>query len=330
MTATRILITGATGFIGRHLIPRLEHEDRHLTLAVRNGGACPRAWRESERISIVETGNIEAAPSLEAAFSHVSCVVHLAGLTNARDAAGRDTTNPFHDANVAATRALVHAALKHGVETFVHLSSVFAVADNSEQKIIDHATAAEPATAYGKSKRQAEECVTQLAGKGIFAVSLRPPLVVGPDAKGNWAALQRLAASGLPLPFGSIRNRRSLLSVESAVDAIAHLCARQWPPTYSGAYCITDAEPLSTADMVTELRKGMGLPPRLFPCPPSALYAAAFLINERRRASSLLGNCEVDDTRFRRTFEYRQIQDLKEAIRRSGAGALKQVSRQGR
>ena len=313
----RILITGATGFIGRHLGPRLEQDGHPLTLAVRTIETCPHLWRGNPDLRIVETGDLAQAAHLDAAFSGVSCVVHLAGLANAGDT-GEGADERFRAANVSATRNLADTAIRHRIGTLVHLSSIFAVTGNVSAEIIDDTTDGTPSSAYGRSKREAERCLTRLPDHGIAAVSLRLPLVIGPQAKGNWAALEKLAATGLPLPFGSIRNRRSLISVTFAVDVIAHLCARAWLPTVSGAYAIADPGALSTADIVSELRRGMNSAPRMIGCPPGLLAGMAALVGQSRRMASLLGNCEIDDTRFRRTFAYDRTQDLKETIRRCG------------
>lgn len=314
MAANRILVTGATGFIGGHLVPRLRRDGHELTLAVRSASSCPRAWLDDDGIRIVETGDIETAPNLHAAFSEVTHVAHLAGMAQAT--AGQDQEKALRNANVVATKKLADAAVQHGIETFVHLSSLFAVTDGVSEDVLDDAEVKMPSSAYGRSKRQSEEYVWQLPGKGIFSISLRLPLVIGPDAKGNWAALQKLAATGVPLPFGSIRNRRSIISVVSAADVIAHLLTRRWPATSSGAYFVADGA-VSTAEMVAELRRGMGLSPRLIPMPPTLLSTAAALLKQQRRVSSLLESCEVDDARFRHTFGYRAPSDVKDAIRRS-------------
>jgi len=314
----RILITGATGFIGRHVVPRLEQDGCLLTLAVRTAETCPPLWRRNSCVRIVETGDLAQPAHLDAAFSDVSCVVHLAGLTNAGKA-GEGAEKRFRAGNVSATRNLVDAAIRHRIATFVHLSSIFAVTDNVADRIIDDTTESTPSSAYGRSKREAEQCLTRLPDHGIAAISLRLPLVIGPQAKGNWAALEKLAATGLPLPFGSITNRRSLISVASAADVVAHLCARPWPSAASGAYALADPGPLSTADMMTGLRRGMDRTPRMIRCPPWLLAAMAALVGQSRRMASLLGSCEIDDTRFRRTFAYDRTEDLKETIRQCGA-----------
>jgi lipopolysaccharide/colanic/teichoic acid biosynthesis glycosyltransferase/nucleoside-diphosphate-sugar epimerase len=312
MAASRILVTGATGFIGGHLVARLRRDGHDLTLAVRNREACPPAWLDDDGIRIVETGAIETAKNLAAAFADNTAVVHLAGI--AQSTAGEDQEAVLRGANVVATKRLVDAAVEHGIKKFVHLSSLFAVTDGVSDDVLDDATKKEPSSAYGRSKRQSEQHIGELPAKGVFAVSLRLPLVIGPDAKGNWAALQKLAATGVPLPFGSIRNRRSIISVDSAVDVIAHLLTHPWPVAASGTYFIADGA-ASTADMVTELRRGMGRTPRLVPIPAVLLSTAATLLGQQRRVSSLLGNCEVDDRRFRRTFGYRRPFDVRQAIR---------------
>jgi len=314
MSAERILITGATGFVGRHLVPYLRREGHALTLAVRNAGLCPSAWQEDQDIRIVETGDIETSSNINATLTEVTIVVHLAGLT--RTAAARDEETRFINANVAATQKLVNAAVDHGIVAFIYLSSLFAVADGESATVLNDTTAGTPTSVYGRSKRMAENQISELSAKGIFYISLRLPLVVGPNAGGNWAALQKLAATGFPLPFGRIRNRRSIISVESTANIIAHLCSRRWPVSASGAYFLSDGV-VSTADMVTELRRGMGLPARLISMPVAFLSATAGVLHQGRRIASLLGSCEVDDEGFRRTFKYQRSIDVREAIRQS-------------
>lgn len=312
MPARRILVTGATGFIGGHLVARLRRDGRDLTLAVRNREACPPAWLDDIGIRVVETGAIETTANLATAFADVAAVAHLAGM--AQSTAGEDQETALRDANVVATKRLADAAVEYGVKNFVHLSSLFAVTDGVSEDVLDDFTRRIPSSAYGRSKRESEKYVTELPTKGVFAISLRLPLVIGPDAKGNWAALQKLAATGVPLPFGIIRNRRSIIAVDSAVDVITHLLTHPWPVAASGTYFIADGT-ASTADMVTELRRGMGRTPRLVPVPPMLLSTAATLLGQQRRVSSLLGSCEVDDRRFRRTFGYRRPCDVGQAIR---------------
>lgn len=318
MRQERILVTGATGFVGRHLVEHFRSAGRLLTLAVRNADACPPSWQTDKHIRIVATGPIETGANLGEALAGVATVVHLAGLAHVRGS-GRGG-GPFVAANATATERLTEASADGGIGSFIHLSSLAAITRNASPSVIDDTTC-DPAptpTPYGRSKREAEKHVLALAERGIFAVSLRPPLVVGAEAKGNWGALQRLAATGLPLPFASVRNRRSLIGIRTLVEALDRLCTDSWPPEKSGNYCIADAESLSLPAIVTELRRGMGLPPRLFPCPPGVLKVLAAAANRQQMAAGLLGDLRVDAGRFRATFDFTPTQDLAASIAQSG------------
>ncbi|HEX2839812.1 NAD-dependent epimerase/dehydratase family protein [Hyphomicrobium sp.] len=315
MSSGRILVTGATGFIGRNLVSRLR-SSHPLTVAVRKSEEADKLWRGQGDIRIVATGPIETSTSLEDAFSGVSAVVHLAGLAHV-EARGADTS-PFMRANADATEKLVEMSARLGVRSFIHLSSLAAVVGNASAEVVNDDTRHPAPTPYGISKRLAEDHVERLPEMGLFSVSLRPPLVVGAEARGNWHALQRLAASGLPLPFGSVRNRRSLVSVGSVVEAISHLCSRPWPTESAGNYCLADGDTLSLPEIVTLLRRGMEIPPRLIPFPPAVLSAAARAVKQDRRAAGLLGDLEVDESRFQETFGFTASEGIREAIVASG------------
>lgn len=316
MDQGRILVTGATGFIGRHIVRHFLLAGRSLTLAVRSGDVCPPSWRGNERLRVVATGPIETATNLAEALAGVSTIVHLAGLAHVRRTAG--TGDSFMVANATATEKLVRAAAEYGTHTFIHMSSLAAITLNATSVIVDDTTCNSALTPYGRAKREAEKHVLTLACNGIFAVSLRPPLVVGAEAKGNWRALQRLAGTGLPLPFASVGNSRALIGIDSLVAAVDCLCIGQWSPEKSGNYCIADEESLSLPRIVTELRRGMGLPQRLFHFPTAVLHAMGRVVNRRQMADGLLGGLVVDAGRFRSTFHFTQPRPLADAIAQSG------------
>lgn len=318
MATDGILITGGTGFVGRHVVAHLRAARHRLKLAVRSISACPREWREAPDLHIAETGNLEAATNLDDIFRNVTKVIHLAGLAHLNHVTP-DTESDLMHANVEATARLVSAAGRHGIRSFIHLGSIASISDNNASNVINDETCDEPSTPYGRTKRLAEQSVLSLAASGTLAVTLRPPLIVGADAGGNWASLQRLASTGLPLPFATVRNRRSLASVDTIAASIVHLCRGNWSADRSGNYCIADPEALSLAEIVSEIRAGMGLPARLVPCPPSLLYAAARGLNQRRRAAGLLGTLEIDASRFGRTFGFTSFGEPRRFVRQSGA-----------
>ena len=323
MSVSRIFVTGATGFLGRHIVERLLRNGHVLTLAVRDEATCPVQWQKDAQISIIATGPLERATELEAVLPGHQAVVHAAGLAHVapRDAAEAEAA--FMHANAEATDRLARAAQRAGIASFVHVSSIAAVTSNaSEQAVDDNVREWRPESAYGRSKVAAEEALAAARGD-MLALSLRPPLIVGAEAPGNWAALQRLAATGLPLPFGSVENRRSLIGVDALAEAIAGLCGRDWQPVLSGNYCIAGTPPVSLRAMITELRTGMGIPSRLFSFPTPLLNAALLVMGRRRQAEGLFGDLVLDDSRFRQTFAMEAAEnsaDMRETIHRSGAG----------
>jgi UDP-glucose 4-epimerase len=323
MAAGRILITGATGFVGRHIVQALLDRSFCLTLAVRNLGTCPSDWRQNGGVNIV--GDVDLASAdlsprvLELAFKDVRTVVHLAGLAHVATSDNADGRDQFMQVNAEATRQLVEVAHSNKIDSFIHLSSLAAITANAREAIVDDKTADEPVTPYGRSKRAAERHLRILSETGAFAVSLRPPLIIGAEAKGNWALLQALANTGLPLPLASVTAKRSFVSVQSTAEAIVKLCSSNWASDMSGEYCLADPEPLSLPDVLTALRHGMGHPSRLFPFPPRAFAVLGALTGRRRQLAGLIGSLRVDPSHFYSTFAFAPTLPLKEAIRQSGA-----------
>lgn len=217
----RIAITGATGFIGRHLVPHLQDLGHDLTLLAREDLALPGA----------KLAGIDA-------LIHLAAIAHARGTSRAQyDLVNRDL--PL---------ALADAALAAGVRRFVFVSSINA--------------ATRPDTPYGASKAAAERGL--LAKPGIETVVVRPAPVYGVGARGNFALLQRLAASHWPLPFAGTRNRRSVVAVASLADALGFAATR--PGLGGSTFTVTDpGPPLTLAEIVTALRAGMGRRPGLFP-----------------------------------------------------------------
>lgn len=324
MPEDRILVTGGTGFVGRHVMRRLLALGRQLTLVVLDGVPVPQPWLDDGRVRVVVADL--ARSDLGPAIADATTIVHIAGLPAMPR--GDDAQRRLEDANVVATDRLASAAAAGGARQFIHVSSIRALVGNSADEPISDASDLRPDGAYGRSKRAAEERVAELAHAGCFAVSLRPPLVIGSDAAGNWHSLQRLAATGLPLPFASVTAKRSYIAVDSLAAAIVRLCAGEWSADKSGAYCVADPDALSLPDVLSELRRGMGLPSRLFPFPAAGFRALGRVTGRQREVASLVGPLEVDASRFSATFGFEPPQPLGAAIRQSGAEFLA-ASRRG-
>lgn len=306
-----ILITGATGFIGRRLTHVLRQAGHELTLMV---SAEPKPPFTGARV--VVASRLEKADNLDYALEGVDTVVHLAGLAHIRASADQEAA--FKAANALATQRLVQAVERRSISRFIHMSSLAAITPNASMAVINDYTDDPAPTPYGSSKREAETYVRAFAASGAFAVSLRPPLVIGSEARGNWALLQRLASTGLPLPFAGVKNRRSFIGVDTLTSMIAHLCGQAWGVEKSGDYCVADREEVSLAQVICELRKGMNMTPRLFSFPVAVLAGAARAVGRGQMAAGLLGDLRVDAGRFNDVFSFAQKTPLVATIQASG------------
>lgn len=286
-----VLVTGATGFVGRHVCPRL----------VRAGWAVRGAVRRVPRDAAGEIDyrrGPDLGPDAEwrALLEGVQAVVHLAAHVHVRD--GSEPAAAFHRVNVEGSAALARQAADAGVRRFLFMSSIGArIAEQGEGR-------GGPATPYQKSKLEAERALTRIAAEtGLELVVLRPPLVYGTGAPGNVARLSALLRRGLPLPLAGIRNRRSLLAVENLADAVAHCLAH--PQSPGRVLELSDGRPVSTPELARRLARRAGRRARLWPCPPSLLRLAGRLTGQARSVEILLDDLVTDDREIRDVLAWR-------------------------
>ena len=292
---TRILVTGANGFVGRALVEALVQAGGEVTAALRDGRN-PAAWPAAVRI--VKVGDITGETDWHPALDGVERIVHLAGIAHQPISDDGATTARYQAVNVAGTAGLASAAAQAGVARFVLLSSVKVNGETTTVRAFTEQDAPAPRDIYGRSKWQAEQALAQIAGAtGLSYTVLRSPLVYGPGVGGNFASLIRLCDSPWPLPLGAIDNRRSLIARGNLVSAI--LAALSHPAAANQTFLLRDGEDLSTAELVRVIRQALGRPSRLLPVPPALLGGALRLIGRGGMADRLLGSLAVDDTKIR-------------------------------
>jgi len=307
----RIGVTGATGFVGSALVPHLL-EFGHGVVALtrsRDGDLPPGAERRP-------TGAVESAADLAPALRGLDAVVHLAGL--AHRPRGSEPAAAYARANAEATRRLGEAAAAAGVPRLVFVSTLLVHGDESPRgpegapRALRAADPPRPADAYSASKWAAEEALREVsAATGLEVAVLRPPLVHGPGAKGNLAALMRWLDRRLPLPFAGLRNRRSLVGAANLASLLRLLATR---PGASGAYLVRDGEDVSTPELARALGAALSRPARLLPCPPGLMRAAAALAGRPALARSLTGSLFVDDTGTRRALGWAPHLSLQDGL----------------
>jgi len=260
MTQEVIALTGATGFIGRHLLKELPKCGYRVRVLLRRPTMLP------PEASGAVVGDLAAPRNMSNALAGVHAVIHSAGLAHGMSGLPEDD---YRAINTEATVALARAAARAGARRFVFLSSIRAQSGPTAQEVLTEDLEPRPTDAYGRSKLDAER---GLAEVGIDWVALRPVLVYGPGVKGNMAALVKLAQLAVPLPLGGLASRRSLLSVQNLVEAIDVVLRADGP--LRRPFIVADPEPLSIPEMVAALRKGLGRRPGLLPFPAGLLGQA--------------------------------------------------------
>jgi nucleoside-diphosphate-sugar epimerase len=251
-----LALTGATGFIGQHLLRELPKRGYRLRVLLRRPASMPL-----ETASAV-IGDLARPQNMSAALAGVDAVIHSAGLAHAMSGVPEDD---YRVLNTEATIGLARAARRAGAKRFIFLSSIRAQCGPTADTVLTETAEPNPTDAYGRSKLAAERGLAEL---DLDWVSLRAVLVYGLGVKGNMAELVRLARSPFPLPLGSLKARRSLLAVENLLAAVETVLAA--PGTLRRAFIVADPQALTVAEMVAAMRLGLARRPNVFPFPARA------------------------------------------------------------
>ena len=308
------LVTGANGFVGAGIFERLHVALRPVSGAVRN---------EPQRAGFVRSPALKGG-DWSRLLEGCDTLVHTAARVPATREAANDSLRDFRTVNVEGTLNLARQAAAAGVRRFVFISSVKV---HGEQSLPAHpftpTDAPSPKDAYGTSKAEAEAGLRAITAEtDMDYVIIRPPLIYGPGVKGNFAAMMRAVARGLPLPFGAVTdNRRSLVALDNLVDLI--VTCIDHPAAANQTFMVSDGEDLSTADLLRRLGVAMGKPARLLNIPPALLGAAAAMIGKRAVAQRLLGSLQVDISHTCSTLGWKPPISVDEGLRRAVHGAIR-------
>lgn len=276
----KVLVTGATGFIGRLVVRHLRDAKFEVRIASRH----PQKLGSGNDAVLLP--NFEApAEAFATIMKDVTHVVHCAGLNNDR---GNATEADYLKANAELTEQVARAAAAQASGRFVYLSSIRAVVGAGFSGTIDEETTPAPQCAYGRSKREGEIRVLDAytsSGRSDAAV-LRLPPVYGSGMRGNLTALMRLADTALPLPAATLRGVRSLISSEAAARAVLHLLTHSSP--LRPFYVASDVRPIPVAAIIEAFRQGFGRPKRLIAIPVGLMRPVALLLGRRKFWDALI------------------------------------------
>ena len=299
----RILVTGATGFLGREIVAAGARQGYHM-VAVSRAGTAITGSNEQQAC-----GDLARGPS-SIQLAGVDAVIHCAALVHQPTA----PTAAYTAMNVDLPFALAKAAREAGTQIFVQISSVAAIASQTAPgTVLDDSATPHPSTPYGASKLAADEALRDLVTPEFGIVSLRPPAIYGPDVGAPFAQLMTAARMGLPVPLGSIRSLRSFAYVSNIADAALCVAATKQALVQSGSFIVTDSLPITPASFYSSLTWKHGHKGRVWNVPGSLVEPLARLVL-RGRANSLLTSAAFNGARFMQTFNWRPDLSIEAAL----------------
>jgi nucleoside-diphosphate-sugar epimerase len=310
----KILLTGATGFIGRSVLSAIKDVD----------GWEPIVLVRRATPDIVSTGVMSIQAHIDeefkwaASLDQVDCVIHCAGRAHVMKESAVDPLAEFRKVNLAGTIALAKGAAAAGVRRFIFLSSIGVNGAVTRSGAFNEGSLPAPAADYALSKMEAEQALLALRTEtSMEIVIIRPPLVYAANAPGNFHRLLRLVDSRVPLPLAGTRNQRSMVALENLVDFIIR-CVDH-PAAANQVFLIADGEDLSTEDLVRHLAVGMGMSKvLLFPYPDTLLRLAARIAGRQGIYNQLYSSLVVDASRARRLLNWQPRISTQAALQKAG------------
>jgi nucleoside-diphosphate-sugar epimerase len=322
MAEARLLVTGASGFVGRAVVERCVADPRWRVRAAVRGNAAVIP----EGAQAAHVGDIGPDTDWRDTLDRVDVVVHAAARVHMMSDAAADPLDAFRRVNVAGTLNLARQAATAGARRLVFISSIKVNGEATHARPYTAADVPAPLDPYGVSKHEAEEGLRALARETSLEVAIiRPVLVYGPGVKANFLSMMRWLHRGIPLPLGAIHNRRSLVALDNLVDLI-HTCLDH-PAAANETFLVSDGEDLSTTALLERTALALGARAHLLPVPPQLLAAAARALGKADLARRLCGSLQVDIAKTRERLGWNPPSTVDAALKHTARDFLQSLDR---
>lgn len=312
---SKVLITGATGFVGKALLARLIAEQHYQPII-----AVRKLVPSISQVEQVIISDLAEPIDWQNALADVSTVIHLAGRAHVLKETANDPLAAFRLVNVTATLELAKQALAAGVKRFIFISSI-GVNGNCNTELFTEQDAPQPVADYARSKLEAEEALIALTKDTTMElVIIRPPLVYGAGVRANFYSLIKWVDKGFPLPLGLVKNHRSFVAIDNLVDFI--IVCMEHPKAANQLFLVADTEQVSTPELLRSVAKAMGKNSCLLPIPVSLLKLMASLVGKKNMAIQLCDSLTVDTSKAQQLLAWQAPVSLTEAINKTVAHYL--------
>lgn len=315
----KVLLTGGTGFVGRSVLNRLCRDGMEVVVCSRTDTInVPSGVRH------LSVAGLDSNTDWKLALDGSEVIIHCAARVHVMNDTSTDPLTEFRKVNVDGTLNLARQAAAAGVRRFIFISSIKVNGEGTPVGVPYLADAQPlPADPYGISKMEAEQGLRALAAEtAMEVVIIRPVLVYGPGVKANFLSMMRWLHKGVPLPFGAIHNRRSLVALDNLVDLI--VTCIDHPAAANQTFLVSDGEDLSTSELLRRMGAALGKPARLLPVPSRLLEAGAAMLGKKDLSQRLCGSLQVDIGKTRELLNWIPPVSVDDALRETAKHFLEQ------
>ena len=322
----KILITGASGFIGQSLIKSLSNSTRSVRGTIRSRNL----FFSDTKTEYVSTGDINLKTNWRESLINIDCIIHCAGKAHTIKSKKNDLSKIYQSVNVDGTKQLAEQAVEAKVRRLIFLSSIKVNGEdtnnnvifkflNEKKKVFSHKDLVSLQDHYAISKLQAEKALWEISSRtGLEVVVVRLPLVYGYGVKGNLARLIKLVKLGIPLPLGMIDNQRSMIGIDNLVDLLIHCIDH--PEASGKTFLTSDGEDISTPELIKLIASSMGKKANLFPLPIFILKFLGTIFGKSEEINRLAGSLRIDNNYTKETLNWTPPVSVEEGIRRMVQG----------